>query len=93
MRTIEVKDIKNYIGKEVKLKGWLRNYRKASSKLRFVIFRDGTGEIQCVAFKPEMGEENFEEVKKLTLESSMEIIGRPNEHPKRKGRKSSCHLK
>ncbi len=83
MQTIEVKDIKDFIGKEVKLQGWIRNYRKASSKLRFVIFRDGTGEIQCVAFKPEMGEKQFEEVKKLTLESSLEIYGVPNKHPKR----------
>ena len=85
MQTIEVKDIKDFIGKEVKLQGWVRNYRKASSKLRFVIFRDGTGEIQGVAFKPEMGEENFDVVKKLTLETSLEIIGIPNEHPKRDG--------
>ncbi|MCD4797172.1 MAG: asparagine--tRNA ligase, partial [Candidatus Cloacimonetes bacterium] len=49
MKIIEIKDIKEHLGKEVKLRGWVRNYRKASSKLRFVIFRDGTGEIQAVA--------------------------------------------
>ena len=82
MKTIEVKDIKEHLNEEVKLRGWVRNFRKASSKLRFVIFRDGTGELQCVAFKPDVGEEIFEKVKQLTIESSLEIIGIPRKHPK-----------
>ncbi|MCF7793258.1 MAG: asparagine--tRNA ligase [Candidatus Cloacimonetes bacterium] len=85
MKTIEVKDLKDHLEKEVKLRGWVRNYRKASSKLRFVIFRDGSADVQCVAFKPEMGVENFEKVKALTIESSLEIIGIPQKHPKREG--------
>ena len=85
MEIIEIKDIEKYLGKEVKLRGWVRNYRKASSKLRFVIFRDGTGEVQVVAFKPDMGDDKFEKVKQLTIESSLEIIGVPEKHPKQKG--------
>ena len=85
MKLITLKDIKDHIGKEVKLRGWVRNYRKSSSKLRFVIFRDAHADIQAVAFKPEMGEENFEKVKQVSLESSVEIIGIPQEHPKREG--------
>ena len=85
MKTLEIKDIKEHLGKEVKLRGWVRNYRKASSKLRFVIFRDGTGEIQTVASKPDMGEENFEKVKKLTIESSVELVGIPGRHPQKEG--------
>ncbi len=85
MKTIEIKDIKEHLGKEVKLRGWVRNYRKASSKLRFVIFRDGTGDIQAVAFKSDMGEDNFEKVKKLTIESSVELIGIPGKHPQKEG--------
>jgi asparaginyl-tRNA synthetase len=92
MKTIKVIDLKDYVGEEVKLQGWVRNYRKASSKLRFVIFRDGSGDVQCVAFKPEMGEENFEKVKSLTIESSLEISGIPQKHPKREG-EFEFHLK
>jgi len=83
MKTVEIKDVGKHLGEEIKLRGWIRNYRKGSSKLRFLVFRDGTGEIQAVAFKPEMGEENFEETKKITIESSVELIGIPNKHPKR----------
>ncbi len=85
VKKIFVKDIGNYIGKEVSLQGWIRNYRKSSSKLRFVIFRDGTGEIQAVAWKPDLGDEKFERVKTLTLESSVIITGIPKEHPKNEG--------
>ena len=85
MKLITLKDIKDHIGEEVKLRGWVRNYRKSSSKLRFIIFRDAHADIQAVAFKPEMGEENFEKVKQVSLESSVEMIGIPQEHPKREG--------
>ena len=85
MKTVKIQNINKYLGQEVKLQGWVRNYRKASSKLRFVVFRDGSGELQAVAFKPEMGEAKFEIVKQLTIESSIEITGIPNEHPKREG--------
>ena len=85
MKLITLKEIKDHIGEEVKLRGWVRNYRKSSSKLRFVIFRDAHADIQAVAFKPEMGEDNFEKVKQVSLECSVEIIGVPQEHPKREG--------
>ncbi|PID29498.1 MAG: asparagine--tRNA ligase [Candidatus Cloacimonadota bacterium] len=85
MKHIFVQDIKDYLNEEVQLKGWVRNYRKSSSKLRFVIFRDGTGDVQTVAFKPDMGEEEFEKVKSLTIESSVKITGIPKKHDKREG--------
>jgi len=80
-KKIFVKDLSKYIGKEVTLQGWVRNYRKSSSKLRFVIFRDGTGEVQAVAWKPDLGEEIFEKVKALTLESSIIVTGIVKKHP------------
>lgn len=81
MSYIFVKDIKEHLGQEVTLKGWVRNIRH-SGKLLFIIFRDGTGDIQSVAFKPELGEEAFEAAKKLTLESSVILHGIPKAHQK-----------
>lgn len=83
MKTIQVKDVKNYLGEEIKLQGWVRNYRKSSSKLRFIIFRDGSGDIQSVCSKPEMGEEKFEKTKQVSIESSVIITGIPGKHPKK----------
>ncbi len=84
MRDIFVKDISKHLGEEVRLKGWVRNIRH-SGKLLFIIFRDGSGDVQTVAFKPELGEEMFEAAKKLTLESSLIISGIPKAHQKLEG--------
>ncbi|MBP7116811.1 MAG: asparagine--tRNA ligase [Candidatus Cloacimonetes bacterium] len=81
MQDIIVKDIAAHVGKEIRLKGWVRNIR-SSGKLLFIIFRDGSGEIQAVAFKPDMGEEAFENAKRLGLESSVILTGIPKEHQK-----------
>ncbi|MCK9558000.1 MAG: asparagine--tRNA ligase [Candidatus Cloacimonetes bacterium] len=84
MQDIFVKDIARHAGTEVRLKGWVRNMRH-SGKLLFIIFRDGSGEVQAVAFKPELGDEAFEEAKRLTLESSVILTGIPKEHQKKAG--------
>ncbi len=81
MSQVFVKDIALHLGKEVELKGWVRNIR-SSGKLLFIIFRDGTGELQAVAFKPELGDEKFEQAKRLTLESSLIVRGVPKPHEK-----------
>ena len=57
------------------LQGWLYNLR-ASGKLLFPIFRDGTGTIQGIVPKAAVSEELFETLKNLTLESSVRVTGR-----------------
>ncbi|MBM4404237.1 MAG: asparagine--tRNA ligase [Candidatus Cloacimonetes bacterium] len=79
-----VKDIPAHLGKEIRLKGWVRNIRH-SGKLLFIIFRDGSGEVQAVAFKPDLGDDLFEQAKRLTLESSLIITGIPKQHQKLTG--------
>ena len=84
MQTVLVKNLENHLGEEITLKGWVRNIR-FSGKLIFIIFRDGTGEVQCVAFKPDLTEEQFALAKSLTLESSIIISGVPKKHEKHEG--------
>ncbi len=81
---IKIKDIASHVGEEIILRGWIRNTR-SSGKLLFILLRDGTSEIQCVAFRPDMGDEEFKAAKKISLESSVEIVGTPAKHPKREG--------
>ncbi len=81
MKQVFIKDIAKHAGQEVCLKGWVRNIRH-SGKLVFIILRDGSGEIQAIAFKPDMSEETFERAKRLTLESSVVITGVAKPHPK-----------
>jgi asparaginyl-tRNA synthetase len=62
-------------GQTVTLQGWLYNLR-ASGKLLFPIFRDGTGTVQGIAPKAAIGDALFETLKNLTLESSVRVTGR-----------------
>lgn len=84
MKTIFVKQIAAHLGEEIRLQGWVRNIR-SSGKLLFIIFRDGSGELQTVAFKPSLGEEKFEIAKRLTIESSVILCGIPKPHQKMEG--------
>ena len=71
---IRIEDVARYDGQEVTLRGWVYD-RTDKGKLRFIQLRDGTGVIQCVAFKRDMDEEQFAEAGKLTQESSVVITG------------------
>ena len=62
-------------GQTITLRGWLYNLR-ASGKLLFPIFRDGTGTIQGIVPKAAVSEEVFETLKNLTLESSVIVTGK-----------------
>ncbi|HEX8195754.1 MAG TPA: asparagine--tRNA ligase [Pyrinomonadaceae bacterium] len=73
MNQTYINELKNHIGEEVTLKGWLYNSR-SSGKLVFLQLRDGTGIVQCVVFKGN-DEEVFEKTKALGQESSLIVKG------------------
>jgi len=62
-------------GRSVTLRGWLYALR-ASGKLLFPIFRDGTGTIQGIVPKAAVTPETFETVRQLTQESSVVVTGK-----------------
>jgi asparaginyl-tRNA synthetase len=62
-------------GASVTLHGWLYNLR-ASGKLLFPIFRDGTGTIQGIVPKAAVSVEVFETIRHLTQESSVIVTGK-----------------
>ncbi len=70
-----IEDLYKYEGEVVTLRGWLYN-KTGKGKLQFLLMRDGTGIAQCVAFKPNLGEEKFADAKALTQESSFEVTGK-----------------
>ncbi|MFN6964770.1 MAG: asparagine--tRNA ligase [Pyrinomonadaceae bacterium] len=73
MKQTYVNQLKDHIGEDVTLKGWLYNSR-SSGKLVFLQLRDGTGIVQCVVFKGN-SEEVFERAKALGQESSIIVHG------------------
>jgi asparaginyl-tRNA synthetase len=74
MSTVYVENVGAFEGQEITLRGWVYN-KRSSGKLQFILLRDGTGIIQCVAFKGKFSPEQFEALDKLAQESSIEIRG------------------
>lgn len=70
-----IANIGQHEGEIVRLRGWLYNLR-ASGKLLFPIFRDGSGTIQGIVPKASVAPEVFETLKNLTLESSVTVTGK-----------------
>jgi asparaginyl-tRNA synthetase len=74
MERVWIADIGDFDEREVELKGWLYN-RRSSGKLHFLQLRDGTGIIQCVAFKGDLSEEDFRLCGELSQESALVVKG------------------
>jgi asparaginyl-tRNA synthetase len=73
-QTIRISEIANYVGQEVTLKGWV--YAKTGKgRLQFIRLRDGSGQVQCVAFEKDLSPETFELAKSLGQESSVIVTG------------------
>ena len=70
----QIRDLGQNVGKTVKIAGWLYNFR-SSGKIEFLIVRDGTGVVQCVAVKGESPDELFLKIDVLTQESSLIVTG------------------
>ncbi len=71
---VTIDQISQYEGQTVTLRGWLQ-HKTGKGKLHFLRLRDGTGVIQCVAFKPDLPPEVFETAKTLSQESSIIVTG------------------
>lgn len=69
-----IENIGKYDGTGVTLHGWIYN-RRSSGKLQFILLRDGTGIVQCVAFKGNFTPDHFLSLDRLTQESSIAITG------------------
>ncbi|EEH98441.1 MULTISPECIES: aspartate--tRNA(Asn) ligase [Clostridium] len=68
MKRILVKNIPNFIEKEIKIEGWLYRVRRLKS-ITFLLIRDRSGLVQCVI------ENNNIDLSSLKLESVVSIVG------------------
>jgi nondiscriminating aspartyl-tRNA synthetase len=67
-------ELKEHIGSEVSVSGWISDLRNLN-KIKFIILRDRTGDMQCIALKDSTPEEVFNEIGALLRESVVEVIG------------------
>ena len=71
---IPIERIAAHVGERVTVRGWLQD-STPKGKLLFMRLRDGTGMTQAVAYRPELGDELFEQLKRLGQESSLIVSG------------------
>ncbi|MHA2620412.1 MAG: asparagine--tRNA ligase [bacterium JZ-2024 1] len=84
MTRLRILDLPGYAGKEVTLNGWLYN-RRASGGILFLILRDGTGIVQCVAERATIPESDFQALATLDLESALSVSGIVRKEPRAPG--------
>tara|TARA_B000000609_G_C24171386_1_gene350615 strand:+ start:693 stop:1985 length:1293 start_codon:yes stop_codon:yes gene_type:complete len=84
VKKILIKNVKSFINEDVRLDGWVYN-KRSSGKIGFLMLRDGTGILQGIFFKPEIGELLFNEFKTLTQESSVSVEGKITSNEKAEG--------
>ncbi|MGC8723031.1 MAG: asparagine--tRNA ligase [Acidobacteriota bacterium] len=74
LHKLTVKELAAHDGEKVTLDGWVYN-KRSSGKVRFLILRDGSGYLQCVAFVRDVPPEVFDLMERVTLESSVTVEG------------------
>ncbi|EGP9088688.1 asparagine--tRNA ligase [Listeria monocytogenes] len=75
---ITINQASEFVGKEVTIGAWLAN-KRSSGKIAFLQLRDGTGFMQGVVVKAEVGDDIFVTAKALTQETSLYVTGTINE--------------
>ncbi len=81
---VYISELGEHVGAEVTLRGWL-SQKRSSGKIRFLVLRDGTGFVQCIAFVKNVSPETFEAAGQLSLESSLVVRGTVKADARAKG--------
>jgi asparaginyl-tRNA synthetase len=71
---IRVHEAASHIGHIVEIRGWV-THRRSSGKIQFLVVRDGSGEIQCVAGVRDLPADQWEASQALTQESAVVLRG------------------
>lgn len=77
---VQIKNLKEHVGKEVTIQGWLFN-KRSSGKIIFLELRDGSGETQGIVVEKELPE-IFKLAQSLNFEASLEVTGTVTQHPR-----------
>jgi asparaginyl-tRNA synthetase len=81
---VYIEELGRHVGKRVVVKGWL-THKRSKGKIKFLVLRDGTGLLQCVAAAHDLGLETFERCDRPTLESALQVAGTVREDARAPG--------
>jgi asparaginyl-tRNA synthetase len=82
--TVTIQRIGEHTGQDVQIRGWLHN-RRSSGRIHFLVVRDGTGFLQVVMGKNDVGEEAFKAADHLAQETSIVVRGNVRADARAKG--------
>ena len=71
---VTIASIGDHIGQMVVIRGWL-HHRRSSGKIHFLVVRDGTGFLQVVMGRNDVGEAAFQQADHLGQETSLMVTG------------------
>lgn len=74
IKWVYIKDLKKHVDEKVEIRAWVRN-KRSSGKVAFLQLRDGSGFVQGVIEKAAVGEETYEIVRHMKIESSIIVRG------------------
>ena len=74
MNPVYIGELGDHVGQEVMVRGWVVTTR-SSGKIAFLVVRDGTGYLQAVFARKEVGDEVWERFGTLTQETSVAVGG------------------
>ena len=75
---VRINELSRHEGESVTLRGWLAN-KRSSGKIKFLIVRDGSDQVQAVLVKANVEEQVFDDADRVTQESSIIVRGKVRE--------------
>ena len=81
---VRIDTLRNHVGETVTVRGWLYN-KRSSKKLVFLEVRDGSGIVQAIAARADVGDEVFAVADHMAQETSLSVTGEVRAHPKQDG--------
>jgi len=81
---IRIRDAREHVGETVEVRGWL-THKRSSGKVQFLVVRDGSGLMQCVAGRQDVSDADWATGESLTQESSVILRGTLKTDPRSLG--------
>lgn len=82
MKKALIQHLDKAVNKEVEINAWVYNFR-SSGKIAFWQLRDGSGFCQAILSADDLDKAKWEEAQKISLESTVKVIGKVVKHPKK----------
>jgi asparaginyl-tRNA synthetase len=79
-----INELSKQVGNSVTLRGWVQG-KRSSGKIGFLMLRDGSGVVQVVFVKTQLPDTVWEELQKLTQETSVHVTGKVRADARAKG--------